>query len=75
VTVDIRTDTPGALVKHLKKEGDKLSDQIVAVVLPAHNFSGKAHGGGIIVHQHEEEDRMCNRLVSAGYLYRDDGQD
>jgi hypothetical protein len=75
VTADIRTLDPEELVETLRKQGDNLGDHMVAVVLPAMGFEGKAQAGGSHIHQHEEDDRDCASMKSMPRMYRKDGQD
>lgn len=75
VTTDIRVFEYEELVEILRKQGDGLGDHMVAVVLPAMGFEGKAQAGGSHIHTHEEDDRNCASLKSLPRMYRDDGQD
>ena len=75
VTADIRTLQPDDLIETLRKQGDGLGDHMVAVVLPAMGFEGKAQAGGTHIHQHEDNDRDCRSLTAAPRMYRQDGND
>lgn len=75
VTADIRTLQPDDLIETLRKQGDGLGDHMVAVVLPAMGFEGKAQAGGTHIHQHEDNDRDCRSLTVAPRMYRQDGND
>ena len=75
VTTDIRAFDADELVDTLRKQGDNLGDHMVAVVLPAMGFEGKAQAGGSHIHQHESDDRDCGTMKSMDRMYRKDGQD
>ena len=75
VITDIRVYEYEDLVAILRKQGDGIGDHMVAVVLPAMGFEGKAQAGGSYIHQHEEDDRDYATVKSMPRMYRDDGQD